>query len=70
MPVRPGESLVEAEAVGDIEDHVPVVPRLVDLRELLSGHGAPDLVHEDHVVLLEPMGGRQHEIGELGAWAS
>ncbi len=66
IPVRPGEGVVETEAMSDLEDHVPVVPRLADLGELLSGEDAPYLVHEDDVVLLEPVGGGQHEIGELG----
>ena len=31
-----------------------------------AGHDAPYLVHEDHVILLQPVSGRQHEVGKLG----
>ena len=66
IPVRPGKGLVEAEPVCYVENHVPVVPGLTDLGELLSGKDAPDLMHGDHIVLLTPVGGRKNEIGELG----
>ena len=52
--------------MGKLEHDVPVIPAFAYLGELFSGEDAPYLMHEDDVVLFQPMGGGKHEVGELG----
>ena len=57
---------MEPQAVGHLEDNIPVIPRFTELSRFLSCNNTPDLVKKNHVILLQPCGRRQYEICQLG----